>query len=131
MNAKTMIRKLLNCPELNRAKLSASTRVTIETARQQFGITKQMVVVLRDGGKDDLFALFPEDPANALGILCTCYCEVGGHIAAGYFLCLGNSKPAKGKRAKQILDALATAGYDNLRVIKQATPAMHKRRMKL
>ena len=129
MKAETMIRELLNCAELNQDDLEPETRVLIETARQRFGLTNELVVVLRKGMRGDLFALFPEEASNELGTLCTCYDVHGGHCGADYDRCIANSKPARGDEAQRVLDALETIGYDNLRVIERATPAMHQRRM--
>ncbi len=129
MNPKTMIRVLLNCPELNGPDVSCGTNDLMENARRLFDINDQVIVVLRDGGGHDLFALFPEDPANALGTLCTCFCRIGGHTAADYAACIQSSKPAKGDRADLIIECLWNAGYEHLRVVKCASPAMHARRI--
>ena len=128
MNPKTMIRDLLNCPELNGPDVSVRTNDLMETARQRFDINDQVVVMLRDGGDGDLFALLPEDPATKEGFLCTCFCLTGGHSAADYAACVRASKPAKGDRADRIIKGLWNAGYEHLRVVKCASPAMHERR---
>ncbi len=90
-------------------------------------MTKQhLAVMLRIGKRDnDLFALFPEEPANWSGTLCACYCLVGQHTGAAYHFCIENSKPAIGPDAERILEALKRIGYDNFKVIKRTSHTMH------
>jgi hypothetical protein len=131
MNPETMIRKLLNCPELKGNNLLPDTKVLVDTAQERFGLKDEVLVVLRDSGDGDLFALFPEDPSNNLGTLCTCYSLVGQHSGADYYGCVDSSRPARGEDAQRLLDALKVAGYNNLKVIVRATAAMHRKRMKI
>lgn len=102
----------------------------LEYQLKTIAINETVYVMLRDGGPDDLFALFPEVAANFLGTLCSCLCEIGGHTGADYHKCVRASKPAKGERAEQMLTALRANGYDNLKIITRCTQRMHETRMK-
>ncbi len=85
-------------------------------------IKQHLAVMLRIGKRsNNLFALFPEEPANWPGTLCSCYDLQDGHTGADYEWCIQMSKPATGPDAERILEALARTGYDNLKVIKRAS----------
>jgi hypothetical protein len=130
MSDKTMLRDLLNVPELQGAMTALRTGMIVEQVRKRYDLNDEVLVMLRKDDQDDLFALFPAERGNALGTLCDCYCVVGGHTVADYDKCIEFSDPAKGKDAKTIMDALKQVGYENLRVIKRASYRMHKYRMR-
>jgi len=80
-------------------------------------------VVIRVGRSDpdDVFALFPTDPANNHGHLCTSYQHIGQHCGADYDLCIRNSRPATRREAAPLLTELRRIGY-RPRVIRRASP---------
>jgi len=80
----------------------------------------------REGG--DVFALFPEDPADNDGRLCTCYQHVGQHGAAAYNSCISRSRSAKPAEYAELLAELRRIGYKNLVVRERATEEMHRKR---
>lgn len=84
-------------------------------------------VVLRvwKGDDSDVFALFPNLPADEYGYLCTSYQHVGQHSSADYFHCIANSRPASEAEAADLLGELRTIGY-NPRPIKRANPGHHE-----
>lgn len=91
-------------------------------------MTDQPVVVLFRRGvhKDntDVFALFPQLPADAGGKYCTCYQHVGGHGSADYHGCMGSSRPARDDEFADLLRELRRIGY-NLIIRTRATAQMH------
>jgi len=80
----------------------------------------------RDGFKD-CFALFPEDPADCLGIYCSCFQHVGQHSSADYFGCIANSHPAKPAEYADLQKELEQRGYD-LDIRQRASSRMHETR---
>lgn len=102
----------------------------LEFQLRQVAIDETVYVMLRDGGPDDLFALFPEVASNPLGTLCSCLCAAGGHTGADYHKCIKASRPAKGDLAEQMLTILKQAGYANLKVVTRCSQRMHETRMK-
>ena len=57
--------------------------------------TKDPVVIrVWKGNPDDVFALFPTDPADNYGRYCTSYQHVGQHSSADYGHCIRQSRPA-------------------------------------
>lgn len=126
---KATIRDLLACAELNGLIIEPATKAVVDRAKREIGVEHPVVVVLRKGPEDDLFALFPELPANSNGSLCTCYSLVGQHSSADYFGCIENSGPATGDDAEKILRELSQVGYF-VKVVKRATRAMHENRVR-
>ncbi len=86
-------------------------------------------VVLRSQG-DKLFALFPEEAVDGTTEHCKCYRLSDGYAAANYTKCMRTSKAATAKESEKILAALRELNWKNLKVIKRATSAMHKKRGK-
>ena len=89
----------------------------------------EVIVIFRKDrtGWKDCFALFPELPADDLGIYCTSYQHVGQHCAADYHGCVANSDPAIAAEYADLFEELEKRGY-NLSVRRRATPEMHERR---
>jgi hypothetical protein len=90
----------------------------------------QVVVLFRRGvrkGDTDVFALFPQLPADNEGDLCTCYQHIGGHGAASYHGCMGSSRPAREDEYADLLRELRRIGY-NLIIRTRATARMHDAR---
>jgi len=77
---------------------------------------------------DDVFALFPADPADIHGYLCTCYQHVGQHSSADYDGCIRMSRPATAKEARPLLQELRRIGYKP-RVLKRASPKHREQRL--
>ena len=73
------------------------------------------------GDPDDVFALFPTDPADNYGHFCTCYQHVGQHGSADYGHCIASSRPATKAEARPLLQELRRIGY-RPRVIRRASP---------
>jgi len=130
MSDKTMLRDLLNVPELRAETAAIRTSMIVEQIRKRYDLKDEVLVMLRKDDQDNLFALFPAERGNALGTLCDCYCVDGGHMSGDYDKCIEFSEPAKGDDAQKILNALKLGGYENLRVIKRASYRMHKYRMR-
>jgi hypothetical protein len=87
-------------------------------------------VIFRVGRESDVFALFPELPADNYGIHCTCFQHVGQHCAADYQGCIANSRPATPAEYADLFNELKQRGYD-LEVRQRATNAMHERCLRL
>jgi hypothetical protein len=90
-----------------------------------------MIVIFRidppsQGG--GVFALFPEDPADFSGRLCTSYEHVGQHCEANYNSCMARSRPATPSEYASLLGELRTIGYKNIVIRQRATAEMHDRR---
>ena len=58
-----------------------------------------------------MFALFPADPADNYGYLCTSYQHIGQHCGADYDLCIRASRPATRREAAPLLTELRRIGY--------------------
>ncbi|MHC4299603.1 MAG: hypothetical protein ACYS7Y_20175 [Planctomycetota bacterium] len=101
----------------------------LEYQLRKVGSEQVVYAMLRDGGPDDLFVLFPEVAANNFGTLCSCLCMVGGHTGADYHKCIRASRPAKGERAERLMSLLNNYGY-KVKVIDRCTQRMHENRMK-
>ncbi len=59
----------------------------------------------------DVFALFPELPADTVGRLCTSYAHVGQHGGADYGYCIRQSRPARPEEYADLAAELTTIGY--------------------
>lgn len=91
--------------------------------------TKDPVVIrVWNGDPDDVFALFPADPADAFGRYCTSYQHVGQHSSADYGHCIANSRPATKAEARPLLSELRRIGY-RPRVLKRAVRRHHDQRL--
>ncbi len=76
----------------------------------------------------DVIALFPTLAADGVGFLCESYEHFGQHGPADYPNCIRKSKPATKKEAAPLLAELRRIGYDDLQVVKRATPVMRTKR---
>ena len=90
--------------------------------------TDPVVIRVWKGDPDDVFALFPTDPADNYGNLCTSYQHVGQHSSADYWHCIRNSRPAARREAAPLLKELRTIGY-RPRVLKRASRRHHDERL--
>jgi hypothetical protein len=89
---------------------------------------KDLVIIrVWKGDDSDVFALFPELPADNAGNLCTSYQHIGQHSGADYHGCIGNSRPATAEEAAPLLEELRRIGY-NPRVIRRANYRHHQTR---
>lgn len=80
------------------------------------------------GDPDDVFALFPTDPADNYGRYCTSYQHIGQHSGADYYHCIRNSRPATKTEARPLLTELRRIGY-RPRVLKRAGRRHHEQRL--
>jgi len=87
-----------------------------------------VVIRVWKGDERDVFALFPADPADIYGQLCTSYEHVGQHAAADYDLCIRNSRPASEAEAADLTAELRRIGY-RPRVLKRASRRHHEKRL--
>ena len=81
-----------------------------------------------NGDPDDVFALFPTDPADNYGYLCTSYQHIGQHSSADYDHCIRNSRPATRREAAPLLTELRRIGYKP-RVLKRTSRRHHDARL--
>ena len=88
------------------------------------------VVIFRMDREGNVFALFPEEPADNHGFYCTCYQHVGQHCAADYYLCIAESRATIPAEYADLEAELRQRGYD-LEVRQRSTNAMHQRRRQL
>lgn len=77
---------------------------------------------------DDVFALFPTDPADNYGRYCTSYQHVGQHGSADYHHCIRNSRPATRREAATLLAELRRIGY-RPHVLQRAARCHHDQRL--
>ena len=82
------------------------------------------------GDPDDVFALFPTDPADNYGHFCTCYQHVGQHGSADYGHCIASSRPATKAEARPLLQELRRIGY-RPRVLQRASRRHHDERLSI
>ena len=75
----------------------------------------------------DIFALFPEVPADINGDLCSSYEHCGQHGGADYFLCIAKSTPAFPSEYATLKTELEEIGYC-LYVVLQSIPRDHDNR---
>lgn len=79
-----------------------------------------------DGG---LFALFPTETIDGIDEHCKCYdLSSECYPTANYMKCMQISKTATAKESEKILAVLRKLKWNNLKVIKRATAAMHEKR---
>jgi len=87
-----------------------------------------VVIRVWKGQPDDVFALFPTDPADNYGQYCTSYQHVGQHSSADYHHCIRQSRPATKAEARPLLTELRRIGY-RPRVLKRAARRHHDERL--
>jgi hypothetical protein len=87
-----------------------------------------VVIRVWKGDPDDVFALFPTDPADIYGHYCTSYQHVGQHGGADYYHCIRNSRPATKAEARPLLAELRRIGY-RPRVLQRAARRHHDQRL--
>ena len=90
--------------------------------------TDPVVIRVWKGDDSDVFALFPADPADNYGRLCTSYQHIGQHAGADYGHCTANSRPAKCREAAPLLAELRRIGY-RPHVLKRASRRHHETRL--
>lgn len=90
--------------------------------------TEPVVIRVWKGDPDDVFALFPADPADNYGRYCSSYQHVGQHGSADYDHCIRNSRPAMWREAVPLLRELQRIGYLP-RVLKRASRRHHEERL--
>jgi hypothetical protein len=90
--------------------------------------TDPVVIRVWKGDDSDVFALFPVDPADNYGRLCTSYQHIGQHAGADYGHCIANSRPAKCREAAPLLAELRRIGY-RPHVLKRASRRHHETRL--
>ncbi len=88
------------------------------------------VVIFRMDREGNVFALFPELPADNHGFYCTCFQHIGQHCAADYHGCIAESRLATPDEYADLEAELRQRGYD-LEIRQRATYAMHERRRRL
>jgi len=91
-------------------------------------LTDAVVIRVWKGDDTDVFALFPTDPADNYGRLCTSYQHIGQHAGAEYGHCIANSRPAKCREAAPLLAELRRIGY-RPHVLKRASRRHHETRL--
>ena len=84
------------------------------------------VVLFRMDREGNVFALFPELPADNYGVYCPCIQHIGQHCAADYHGCIADSRPATPAEYADLETELRQRGYD-LEIRQRATCAMHQR----
>ena len=89
--------------------------------------TDLVVIRVWKGDPDDVFALFPTDPADNDGRYCTSYQHVGQHSSADYWHCIRQSRSATSREAAPLLRELRAIGY-RPRVLKRASRRHHDQR---
>ena len=87
-----------------------------------------VVIRVWKGDPDDVFALFPTDPADNYGRYCSCYQHIGQHGSADYYHCIRNSRPATPREAAPLLTELRRIGYQPY-VLQRATRCHHDQRL--
>jgi len=90
--------------------------------------TDPVVIRVWKGDPDDVFALFPCDPADNHGHYCTCYQHIGQHCSADYWHCIRRSRPATLGEAAPLLAELRRIGY-RPRVLLRASRRHHDKRL--
>ncbi len=90
--------------------------------------TDPLVLRVWKGDPDDVFALFPTDPADNYGRYCTSYQHIGQHGSADYCHCIRNSRPATKAEARPLLIDLRRIGY-RPHVLQRATRCHHDQRL--
>lgn len=75
---------------------------------------KPVRVLFRIDRRDDprdVYALFPDLPADRAGRYCTCYAHVGQHSSADYAGCVARSRPARPEEFASLARELTGRGY--------------------
>ena len=85
------------------------------------------IVIFRMDREGNVFALFPELPADNYGVYCTCFQHVGQHSSADYYGCIAASRPATPEEYADLAAELRQRGY-GLQVRQRAAYAIHERR---
>lgn len=85
------------------------------------------IAIFRIDREGNVYALFPELPADNYGRFCTCFQHIGQHSAADYHGCIANSRPAKPEEYADLKAELEQRGYE-LAIRKRATSGMHEKR---
>jgi len=85
-------------------------------------------VIFRKDREGEIFAMFPEVPADNYGRYCLAYQHVGQGCAADYVGCVRRSTPAKPNEYRELLTEVGNGFSTPLVVRKRATPAMHEER---
>ena len=85
-------------------------------------------VIFRKDREGEIFALFPEVPADNYGRYCLAYQHVGQSCAADYRGCIQHSRPAAPNEYRELLTEVGK-GFSTPLVVKQkATAVMHQER---
>ena len=72
----------------------------------------EQVIFRVDRGRDgDVFALFPNIPADNAGRYVQSYQHIGQHAAADYVGCISRSRPAKPHEFAELKQELEARGY--------------------
>ena len=125
------LRKLEGAPGTVSRLFPDSKHVNVDFGETTIGIDNtelvraMSVVVFRVDKEDNVFALFPEDPADIAGTLCTCYEHTGQHGSADYHGCIKFSRSAKPEEYADLAEELRGIGY-NLVIRRRATYANHR-----
>jgi hypothetical protein len=88
------------------------------------------IVIFRMDREGEVFALFPELPADNYGTYCTCYQHIGQHCAADYYGCIASSRAASLNDYGDLAAELGQRGYE-LEIRQRATYSMHQRRREM
>lgn len=78
----------------------------------------------------DVIALFPELPADILGIFCDAYESIGQHGGADYFGVIRQTTPCSSEQSADLAVELQRIGY-RLRPLKRASRVHHDNRRQL
>lgn len=90
--------------------------------------TDPVVIRVWKGDPDDVFALFPCDPADNYGNYCASYQHIGQHSSADYWRCIRQSRPATHREAAPLLAELWRIGY-RPHVLRRASRRHHDKRL--
>jgi len=74
------------------------------------------VVIFRKWPDGEILALFPGEPSDVVGRLCTSYQHIGQHSGADYAGCMARTKRATAAEYAPLLKELRQIGYDNLQI---------------
>jgi hypothetical protein len=85
------------------------------------------LVVFRRWDTGSLIALFPQLPADCLGIYCDAYEHVGQHGGADYYGVIQATKPVSLENAADLIQELKRIGY-RLKPITRASQRVHEAR---
>ena len=99
----------------------------LQSHNASYAMTKVIFRKYKDG---DILALFPQVPADDLGVLCSSYQHIGQHGGADYTLCISKTKPATPEEYAKLKAELENSGYC-LIVRQKATYQDHRNRIEL